>query len=171
LHGAAISRRSQHRQRHAPHVITTTTIAWFSYAVNFPLTGSAQHKSRSEGTLRRFLSPITHRYHDATVRQHQAHDPHQSLGAHRQRISTDAPAGGEHHGGAGDPIAGGITSSLQRADDVSTPSTLAPTAPASPARQSETTGIACRRYHGGPWSIWIKRNGSLPSLCVKRIAG
>ena len=45
----------------------------------FPLTGSAHHRSRSEGTLRRFLSPMTHRHHDATVRQHQAHDPHQSL--------------------------------------------------------------------------------------------
>jgi hypothetical protein len=63
----------------AHRVITITTTAKFTYVVNFPLTGSAHHRSRSEGTLRRFLSPLTHHHHDATVRQHQAHDPHQSL--------------------------------------------------------------------------------------------
>ncbi len=63
----------------AHRVITITTTAKFTFAVNFPLTGSAHHRSRSEGTLRRFLSPLTHHHHDATVRQHQAHDPHQSL--------------------------------------------------------------------------------------------
>ena len=61
------------------HVITITTTAKFTCAVNFLLTGSAHHRSRPEGTLRRFLSPMTHRHHDATVRQHHAHDPHQSL--------------------------------------------------------------------------------------------
>ena len=61
--------------RHAPHVITITTTAKFTCSVNFPLTGSAHHRSRSEGTLRRFLSPLTHHHHDATVRQHQSARP------------------------------------------------------------------------------------------------
>jgi len=76
--------------RHAPHVITITTTAKFTCSVNFLLTGSAHHRSRSEGTLRRFLSPLTHHHHDATVRQHQSARP--SPIPHRMRDRTMTPS-------------------------------------------------------------------------------
>src|SRR6187549_370019 len=48
-------------------------------------------------------------------------DPYQSFGAHSQRISTDAPAGGEHHGGTGDLIAAASRHRFKGQHDVSTP--------------------------------------------------
>ena len=89
-------------QRHAPHVITITTTAKLTCSVNFSLTGSAHHRSRSEGTLRRFLSPLTHHHHDATVRQHQSARP--SPIPHQMRDPTTT---------TGCPIADGIHATTQ----------------------------------------------------------
>ena len=48
--------------------------------------------------MRRFLSPMTRRHHDATVRQHQAHDPHQSLTIASARTRASTSTTGHHFG-------------------------------------------------------------------------
>ena len=76
-----VTRRTSSRSRQLPSLPVPLT---------FCLTGSAHHRSRSEGTLRRFLSPLTHHHHDATVRQHQSARP--SPIPHRMRDRTMTPS-------------------------------------------------------------------------------